>query len=62
MSNDDFEFFIGTIVKVVDEYVKVHLIGLGKKDDIWFERDSCHLFIDGGLTRYSKVSPFQVKI
>lgn len=50
LSNDDFEFFIGTIVKVVDEYVKVHLIGLGKKDDIWFERDSCHLFIDGGLT------------
>ena len=35
LSNDDFEFFIGTIVKVVDEYVKVHLIGLGKKDNIF---------------------------
>jgi len=50
LPDDDFEFFIGTVVKLVDEHVKVHLIGLGKKDDLWFERDSYHLFIDGGLT------------
>merc|ERR1712194_93140 len=44
------EFFIGTVVKLVDGHVKVHLNGLGKKDDSWFEQDSDHLFLDGGLT------------
>ena len=49
-SDDDYEFFIGTIVKFVDGYVKIHLTGLGKKDDMWFEQESTHLFLDGGLT------------
>lgn len=49
-SNNGFEFFLGNVVKQVDEHVKVHLIGLGKKDDLWFERDSSCLFIDGGVT------------
>lgn len=44
------EFFIGTVVKLVDGHVKVHLNGLGKKDDSWFEQGSDHLFLDGGLT------------
>ncbi len=48
--SDDHEFFIGTIVKFVDGYVKIHLTGLGKKDDMWLEQDSDHLFLDGGLT------------
>ena len=47
-SSDDFEFFIGTIVKLVDGHVKVHFIGLGKKDDLWLEQSSDHLFLDGG--------------
>mmetsp|Transcript_12157 Transcript_12157/g.26515 ORF Transcript_12157/g.26515 Transcript_12157/m.26515 type:complete len:695 (-) Transcript_12157:213-2297(-) len=46
----DCEFFIGTIVKLVDGYVKVHLIGLGKKNDLWYEQDSDYLFLDCGLT------------
>mmetsp|Transcript_6209 Transcript_6209/g.11097 ORF Transcript_6209/g.11097 Transcript_6209/m.11097 type:complete len:220 (+) Transcript_6209:1588-2247(+) len=49
-SNNEFEFFIGTIVKLVDGHVKIHLVGLGKKDDLWFEQGSDHLFLDGGLT------------
>jgi len=49
-SDDDYEFFIGTVVKAVDGYVKIHLTGLGKKDDVWLEQDSDHLFLDGGLT------------
>ncbi len=48
--DDDYEFFIGTIVKSVEGYVKIHLTGLGKKDDIWLEQASDHLFLDGGLT------------
>jgi hypothetical protein len=51
--NDDneFEFFIGTIVKVVDGYVKVHFVGLTKKDDLWFEQSSDRIFLDGGVTK-----------
>ncbi|KAL7425330.1 hypothetical protein ACHAXH_007854 [Discostella pseudostelligera] len=50
--NDDneFEFFIGTIVKLVDGYVKVHFVGLTKKDDLWFEQSSDRIFLDGGVT------------
>lgn len=44
------EFFIGTVVKLVDNHVKVHLNGLGKKEDAWFKQSSDHLFLDGGLT------------
>lgn len=47
---NDFEFFIGTIVKIVDGHVKVHFSGLTKKDDLWFERNSDCLFLDGGIT------------
>jgi hypothetical protein len=46
----DHEFLIGTVVKVLDGFVKVHFIGLNRRDDQWFEQDSEHLFIDGGLT------------
>jgi len=46
----DYEFFIGTIMKLVDGHVKVHLTGLNKKDDIWLDQDSDHLFLDGGVT------------
>mmetsp|Transcript_21363 Transcript_21363/g.43964 ORF Transcript_21363/g.43964 Transcript_21363/m.43964 type:complete len:863 (+) Transcript_21363:212-2800(+) len=46
----DYEFFIGTIVKVLDGHVKVHLTGLGKKEDLWYEQNSPHLFLDGGVT------------
>ena len=49
-AGNDYEFFIGTIVKVLDGHVRVHLTGLGKKEDIWFEQDSLHLFLDGGVT------------
>jgi len=49
-ADDDVEFFIGTVRTIVDGYVKVHLTGLAKKDDIWLEQDSDHLFLDGGLT------------
>ena len=49
-ADDDVEFFIGTIRTIVDGYVKVHLTGLAKKDDMWLEQDSDHLFLDGGLT------------
>lgn len=49
-SDHDYEFFIGTIVKLVDDHVKVHLIGLGKKDDTWYEQNNDHLFLDGGVT------------
>lgn len=49
-SDDDVEFFIGTIRTVVDGYAKVHLTGLAKKDDMWLELNSDHLFLDGGLT------------
>jgi len=48
--SDSTEFFIGTVVKLVDGHVKVHLNGLGKKEDSWFEQGSDHLFLDGGLT------------
>ena len=41
-SDDDVEFFIGTVRTIVDGYVKVHLTGLAKKDDIWLEQDSDH--------------------
>lgn len=46
----DCEFFIGTIVKLVDGHVKVHLIGLRKKNDLWLEQESDYLFLDCGLT------------
>lgn len=46
----DHDFFIGTIVKVVDGFVKVHFNGLNRRDDQWFEQDSDHIFLDGGLT------------
>lgn len=49
-SNNEYEFFIGTVVKLVDEHVKIHLVGLGKKDDLWIEQGSANLFLDGGLT------------
>jgi len=49
-SEDGHEFFIGTIAKEVDSHVKVHFTGLGRKDDIWFERDSENLLLDGGAT------------
>mmetsp|Transcript_14271 Transcript_14271/g.21497 ORF Transcript_14271/g.21497 Transcript_14271/m.21497 type:complete len:166 (+) Transcript_14271:78-575(+) len=49
-STDDYEFFIGTIVKEVDGHVKVHFTGLGRKDDIWFEQDSENLLLDAGAT------------
>jgi hypothetical protein len=51
-SDDDneYEFFIGTIVKVLDGFVKVHFNGLNRRDDQWFEQESEHLFLDGGLT------------
>ena len=49
-SDSDYEFFTGTVVTVVDGHAKVHFLGLGKKDDMWFEQDSDHLFLDGGLT------------
>ena len=45
-SEKDHEFFIGTIVKEVDGHVKVHLSGLGRKDDIWLEQDSENLLLD----------------
>mmetsp|Transcript_24714 Transcript_24714/g.52687 ORF Transcript_24714/g.52687 Transcript_24714/m.52687 type:complete len:688 (-) Transcript_24714:96-2159(-) len=48
-SDHEYEFFIGTIVKLVDGHVKVHLVGLGKKDDTWFEQNSDRLFLDGGI-------------
>ncbi len=48
--NHEFEFFIGTIVKLVDGYVKVHFVGLTKKDDLWIEQSSDRLFVDGGIT------------
>ena len=47
---NEFEFFIGTIVKLVDGYVKVHFVGLTKKDDLWFEQSSDRIFVDGGIT------------
>lgn len=47
---NEFEFFIGTIVKLVDGFVKVHFVGLTKKDDLWFEQSSDRLFLDGGIT------------
>ena len=46
----DHEFFIGTIVKVLDGFVKVHFNGLNRREDQWFEQDSAHLFLDGGVT------------
>jgi jumonji domain-containing protein 2 len=46
--HDGHEFFVGSVVKIIDSYVKIHLTGLGKKDDLWFEQDSDHLFLDGG--------------
>ena len=49
-SEKDHEFFIGTIVKEVDGHVKVHLSGLGRKDDIWLEQDSENLLLDAGAT------------
>lgn len=48
--NNSYDFFIGNVVKLVDGHVKVHLVGLGKKDDVWFEQGSDHLFLDCGLT------------
>ena len=45
-----YEFFSATVVDVVDGHVKVHLNGLGRKDDMWFEQDSEYLFLDGGRT------------
>lgn len=47
---NDCEFFMATIVKLVDGYVKVHLIGLRKKNDLWLEQDSDYLFLDCGTT------------
>ena len=55
--NNEFEFFIGTIVKLVDGYVKVHFVGLTKKDDLWFEQSSDRIFVDGGITDH----PLSVK-
>ena len=49
-SAKEYEFFVGTIVKALDGHVKVHFSGLAKKDDVWFEQDSPHLFLDGGRT------------
>ena len=46
----NYELFIGNVVKIVDGHVKVHFIGPGKKDYLWFEQDSDHLFLDRGLT------------
>lgn len=46
----DYESFIGTVVKIVDGHIKVHMTGLGKKDDMWFEQGSDLLFLDGGVT------------
>lgn len=45
----DYDFLCGTIVKVLDGFVKVHFNGLNRRDDQWFEQDSEHLFLDGGL-------------
>lgn len=48
--DNEFEFFMGTIIKLVDGFVKVHFVGLTKKDDLWFEQSSDRLFLDGGIT------------
>lgn len=49
-ADQEFEFFIGTVTKVLDGFVKVHFNGLHKRDDLWFEQDCEHLLLDGGLT------------
>jgi len=46
----EFEFFIGTVVKLVDDHVKVHFTGLNRKEDLWYTQDSPHLFLNGGPT------------
>lgn len=48
--DNEYEFFIGTVVKVLDGHVRVHFNGLNRREDQWFEQDSEHLFLDGGLT------------
>ena len=45
----DFETFLGVIVKQVDGYVRVHLRGLAKTEDLWLEQDSPNLLLDAGV-------------
>ena len=45
---EDEECFAGSVVELQNEYVRIRLDGLGKKDDVWIEVDSPKLFLDGG--------------
>lgn len=47
-NKQDEECFKGHIVEIQNEYVRVRIDGTGKKDDIWMQKDSKKLFLDGG--------------
>lgn len=40
--------FSGQIVDISDDFVRVHLDGLPKSDDVWFHWSNPKLFLDGG--------------
>eukprot|EP00980_Cylindrotheca_fusiformis_P002930 scaffold681_cov130-Cylindrotheca_fusiformis.AAC.6 len=45
---DDEQCFAGVIIEVRDDYARVRLAGLTKRDDVWVPIDSPKLFLDGG--------------
>jgi hypothetical protein len=45
---DNEQCFAGVIIEVRDDYARIRLAGLTKKDDVWMPIDSPKLFLDGG--------------
>lgn len=56
---EDEQCFAGVISEVRDDYVRVHLDGLARKDDVWMSIDSPKLFLDGGRWGDGNVSKSQ---
>jgi jumonji domain-containing protein 2 len=45
---EDEQCFAGVITEVRDDHVRVHFVGLSKKEDSWMTIESPKLFLDGG--------------
>lgn len=47
-AGDDYHYFAGNIVAIIEDHARIHFAGTTKDDDIWISVDSDMLFLDGG--------------
>jgi len=59
--NTSLQFFIGKVISLYEEYIRVHFFGMSSKEDLWLEKTCDYLWLNVGTPDQEQVQEIQSK-